>query len=38
MRPRLTDEQRKVWVDRICVAVIVLCCVGIAAIAWLGGA
>lgn len=35
---RLTPGQREKLVDRICVAVIVLCCVGIAAIAWLGGA
>lgn len=35
---RLTREQREKLVDRICVAVIVLSCVGIAAISWLGGA
>lgn len=33
----LTREQRRQLIDRVYLAVIVACCVGIAAIAWLGG-
>lgn len=35
---RLTREKQRLYADRIYIAVIVLACVGIAAVAWLGGA